>query len=196
MVDVLEFETRKTLEELQREDMRALGCLLLSMTTGTEVSVSDIYRNNTQQQQSMFLNQYLGFVRQNYSRDLHSLIETLLNPTMPPPPIRAVAANMAIRVFEEMDGVHSSMDQMHDALLGVYESGRALRLMLKLAFVNERPEMGIDQRWSESGDCYILKLFRDFGELLLFNAHAFLSLVMLWFLRSRSTNWLLSLSSS
>lgn len=185
VVDVLEFETRKTLEELQREDMRALGCLLLSMTTGTEVSVSDIYRNNTQQQQSMFLNQYLGFVRQNYSRDLHSLIETLLNPTMPPPPIRAVAANMAIRVFEEMDGVHSSMDQMHDALLGVYESGRALRLMLKLAFVNERPEMGIDQRWSESGDCYILKLFRDFGELLLFNVHAFLSLVMLWFLRSR-----------
>ena len=163
----MEYETRKTLDELQREDMRALGCLLLSMTTGTEVSVSDVYRNTTQQQQSMFLNQYLGFTRQNYSRDLHSLIETLLNPTMPPPPIRAVASSMAVRVFEEMDGVHSSMDSMHDALMGVYESGRALRLMLKLAFVNERPEFGIDQRWSESGDCYILKLFRDFGELLL-----------------------------
>ena len=66
---------------------------LLSMTTGAEVSVSDVYRNNTQQEQSMILNQYLGFVRQNYSRDLHTLIETLLNPLMPPPPIRAVAAN-------------------------------------------------------------------------------------------------------
>jgi len=158
----LEFETRKTLEELQGEDMRALGCLLLSMTTGTEVSVSDVYRNNSLQQQIMILNQYLGFVRQNYSRDLHSLIETLLNPNMAPPPIRAIAANMAVRVFEEMDGVHSSIDGMHDALMGLYELGRALRLMLKLAFVNERPEFGIDQRWSESGDCYILKLFRDF----------------------------------
>ncbi|KAL3797371.1 hypothetical protein HJC23_010497 [Cyclotella cryptica] len=162
IVDVLEFEARKTLEELQREDMRALGCLLLSMTTGTEVSVSDVYRNNSLQQQIMILNQYLGFVRQNYSRDLHSLIEMLLNPNITPPPIRAVAANMAVRVFEEMDGLHSSIDGMHDALMGVYESGRALRLMLKLAFVNERPEFGIDQRWSESGDCYVLKLFRDF----------------------------------
>jgi PAB-dependent poly(A)-specific ribonuclease subunit 3 len=71
---------------------------------------------------------------------------------------------MAVRAFEEMDAAHSSMDGMHDALMGVYESGRALRLMLKLAFVNERPEFGIDQRWSESGDCYILKLFRDFGK--------------------------------
>jgi hypothetical protein len=34
---------------------------------------------------------------------------------------------------------------------------------LKLAFVNERPEFGIDTSWSESGDCYILKLFRDYG---------------------------------
>jgi PAB-dependent poly(A)-specific ribonuclease subunit 3 len=74
---------------------------------------------------------------------------------------------MAVRAFEEMDGVHASMDQMHDSLMGVYESGKALRLLLKLAFVNERPEFGIDQRWSELGDCYILKLFRDLGEFLI-----------------------------
>lgn len=164
IVDVLEFEARKSLEELQLEDMRALGCLLLSMTTGTEVTVNDVYRNNSQQQQLMILGQYLGFVRQNYSRDLHSLIESLLNPSMPPPGIRAVATNMAVRAFEEMDGAHSCIDEMHGSLSGIYESGRALRLMLKLAFVNERPEFGIDKNWSESGDCYILKLFRDFGE--------------------------------
>ena len=33
---------------------------------------------------------------------------------------------------------------------------------LKLAFINERPEFGVDPRWSESGDCYVLKLFRDY----------------------------------
>jgi hypothetical protein len=38
---------------------------------------------------------------------------------------------------------------------------------MKLAFINERPEFGVDPRWSESGDCYVLKLFRDFGK---FNA--------------------------
>ena len=56
------------------------------------------------------------------------------------------------------------MDDMHNALMGIYESGRALKLLLKLAFVNERPEMGFDRNWSESGDCYVLKLFRDFGK--------------------------------
>ena len=139
VVDVLEFETRKGIEELQQQDMRALGCLLLSMTTGTEISVSDVYRNNTShRQQTMFLDQYLGFVRQNYSRDLRMLMETLLNPALPSRPVRDISASMAARVFEEMDGIHSSMDHMHDAMMGVYESGRALRLMLKLAFVNER----------------------------------------------------------
>ena len=35
IVDILEFEALKTLEELQRDDMRSLGCILLSMTTGS-----------------------------------------------------------------------------------------------------------------------------------------------------------------
>ena len=45
IIDILEFEARKGLEELQSADMRALGCILLSMTTGTEINVNDIYNN-------------------------------------------------------------------------------------------------------------------------------------------------------
>ncbi len=175
IVDILEYETRKSLEDLQMEDMRSLGCLILSMTTGTEVTINDITLRNTnsmspsqqhQQQQRIMemLNQYSNFVRQHYSRDLHSLMEALVNPTVVPPVIENVARSMTMRIMEEMDGAHSCMDGMNGALAGLYESGRALRLMLKLAFVNERPEFGIDKNWSESGDCYILKLFRDFGK--------------------------------
>ena len=145
IVDILEFEARKPLEELQREDMRALGCILLSMTTGTEITVNDACKNNSLQQQMMILGQYLAFVHQNYSRELHSLIESLLNPNMAPPTIQTVASSVAARALEEMDGAHICIDRMHSTLSGIYESGRALKLMLKLAFVNERPEFGFDK---------------------------------------------------
>ncbi|EFJ48971.1 hypothetical protein VOLCADRAFT_47929, partial [Volvox carteri f. nagariensis] len=38
------------------------------------------------------------------------------------------------------------------------DNGRLLRLLAKLNFVTERP----DSTWPETGDRYVLKLFRDF----------------------------------
>jgi PAB-dependent poly(A)-specific ribonuclease subunit 3 len=151
IVDILEFEARKTLEELQRDDMRALGCILLSMTTGTEIHMNDIYRGNSVTTQGQILIPYFDFVRQNYSRELFVLIHSLLNPGSPPQNVRGVASSMAMRAFEELDEAHTCIDNMDGSLVGIYESGRALRLLLKLAFVNERPEFGIDKNWSESG---------------------------------------------
>lgn len=163
IADILEFEARRGLDELQDADMRALGCILLSMTTGAEVGADDIYRGgSTVQQQAQVLSEYLQFVKQNYSREMHVLVHSLLYPGARPSGIHAVAESLAMRAFDELDGAHGCIDEMHGALAGIYESGRAMRLLLKLAFVNERPEFGIDKNWSESGDCYILKLFRDF----------------------------------
>lgn len=34
--------------------------------------------------------------------------------------------------------------------------------MVKLGFINERPEFDLDPSWSETGDRYLLKLFRDY----------------------------------
>lgn len=34
--------------------------------------------------------------------------------------------------------------------------------MSKLGFINERAEFELDSRWSDTGDRYILKLFRDY----------------------------------
>ena len=42
------------------------------------------------------------------------------------------------------------------------ENGRLLRLLVKLGFVNERPDSDTDPNWSETGDRYLLKLFRDY----------------------------------
>jgi PAB-dependent poly(A)-specific ribonuclease subunit 3 len=170
IVDILEFESRKGLEELQEMDMRSLGCILLSMTTGTEINISDLYTNGgqqhqqQQQQEERILYEYMKFVQQNYSRDLYTIVQSLLHPNTPPANIQSVASSMAMHAFDELDDAYICIDERHTSLIGIYESGRALQLVLKLAFVNERPEFGIDTNWSESGDCYILKLFRDYGE--------------------------------
>ena len=37
-------------------------------------------------------------------------------------------------------------------------------MLLKLGFINERPEFGPNRRWQQSGDCYLLTLFRDYGK--------------------------------
>lgn len=66
--------------------------------------------------------------------------------------------------------------------MGELENGRLVRLLCKFGFINERPEcelsLGLpisrkayvsffyrfdrEPRWSETGDRYIIKLFRDY----------------------------------
>jgi PAB-dependent poly(A)-specific ribonuclease subunit 3 len=52
-------------------------------------------------------------------------------------------------------------DALHSELARALEHGRLVRLMAKLNFVNERPEFEHDRQWAETGDRYLLKLFRD-----------------------------------
>ena len=43
-----------------------------------------------------------------------------------------------------------------------YESSRLSKLVIKLGLINERDLDHHDSVWSESGDRYVLKLFRDY----------------------------------
>ncbi|CAB9518901.1 PAN2-PAN3 deadenylation complex subunit PAN3 [Seminavis robusta] len=152
VLDALEFEARKTAVELQGQDIRDLGRIILSITTGSEV-------NQTTDNEQFARCE--AFLAQNYSRDLHGLTMTLIKSARPPS-ILEVSRAVAQRALDEQDAAYVTLDKTETALSSEYESGRAIRLMLKLAFVNERPEFGPNRRWSQSGDCYVLSLFRDF----------------------------------
>jgi PAB-dependent poly(A)-specific ribonuclease subunit 3 len=41
------------------------------------------------------------------------------------------------------------------------ENGRLMRLMVKLGMITERRDQDTDPSWAETGDRYLLKLFRD-----------------------------------
>jgi PAB-dependent poly(A)-specific ribonuclease subunit 3 len=153
VVDALEYEARKNVVDLQRDDVRDLGRLIVTLATGTEITRSTPPDAEAMQACEMYL-------AQHYSRDLHSLAMTLIR-SAHPPTIMDVSRAMAGRIFDELDGVHMAYDRCEQALASEYESGRALRLLLKLGFINERPEFGMNRRWAQSGDCYVLTLFRD-----------------------------------
>ena len=155
IVDALEFEARKHIADLQAADIRDLGRLIISMATGTEIT--GMTDNNT-------FSNCESFVAQNYSRELHNLAVTLIRSRPRPPSIDEVSQAIAQHCFEEQDNTYRSFDRVERALSSEYESGRALRLLLKLGFINERPELGPNRRWAHSGDCYVLSLFRDYGK--------------------------------
>ncbi|KAK7203687.1 PAB-dependent poly(A)-specific ribonuclease subunit PAN3 [Myxozyma melibiosi] len=53
-------------------------------------------------------------------------------------------------------------DSLESELAREVENGRLVRLLCKFNFINERPEYDHDPAWSETGDRYLLKLFRDY----------------------------------
>ncbi|KAE8249435.1 hypothetical protein A4X03_0g6610 [Tilletia caries] len=66
------------------------------------------------------------------------------------------------RCAEELDAALNWGDLLEGELMKETENARLVRLVCKLGLINERPEFDHDPRWSETGDRYIIKLFRDF----------------------------------
>lgn len=90
------------------------------------------------------------------------------------------------RFYTQLDAVQNHSDNLENELSKEMENGRLFRLLVKLGSINERPEynfyllislffcfffhciyyfvfrFNLDPAWSETGDRYMLKLFRDY----------------------------------
>lgn len=146
IVDMVEADSRKSVAEMQTEDCVKLGYLLLAL----------VARHITTPKNA---EQALQILTQNFSQDLQRLAGALLQGKST---IAQVSQMIAGRSYDELDQFMAAGDALHNHLRGEYESTRLLRLMFKLQHVNERPEFSRDNQWSETGDRYILKLFRDY----------------------------------
>ena len=149
VLDVLEFETRKSASELQQDDLIKLGRVVLSLMTRAVITAK-----NTDDATVL--------MKQNFSQDLQRVVLALLSGKVN---INQLCSNPLVsdRIHEELDTAVAAADALHSHLRSEYENGRMLRLMMKLGFVNERPadHNPMQPHWSETGDQYVLKLFRD-----------------------------------
>jgi PAB-dependent poly(A)-specific ribonuclease subunit 3 len=145
VADVVEYESRKLLPELQVEDIVRLGHLMLSLVSRSVVNSKNV-------------DQAMSLLQQHFRPDLYQVISTLLAGK----PIAHVCHLISDRIQDELDSSMAATDALHSHLRNEYENGRLLKLTIKLGLINERPEYHRAPQWSETGDRYILKLFRDY----------------------------------
>jgi PAB-dependent poly(A)-specific ribonuclease subunit 3 len=125
-------------------------------------------------------------VAKRYSPDVKNLITLLLaKPSLggssgaPPITISYIAQLISHRMIGTLQHSLSHIDATEAEIAREVANGRYLRLLIKLGMINERPEYepagtapdgsplpprerDARDRWSETGDRYLLKLFRDY----------------------------------
>ncbi|XP_046996275.1 PAN2-PAN3 deadenylation complex subunit PAN3 isoform X1 [Schistocerca americana] len=159
IADVLSFDPTATnplhlIPHYQQEDLTALGKLVLALGCR---SLMAIQRENIQTS--------LDLVTRTYSSDLRNLIMYLLSSQQQQQQPRNVTDLMPMigaRFYTQLDAAQMRADILENELAKEMENGRLCRLLVKLGTVNERPELNMDPTWAETGDRYMLKLFRDY----------------------------------
>ena len=157
--DVLHLDTRRPIEDLQQEDFFHLGRLILGIATNTPPrNIQDNWASLDQ----------LGRI---YSQDLKDRISWLLSPPPPasngvpsvqPKTVEVLLTDLAQHTTDLLDASLNMQDEISSYLSRELENGRHFRLAAKLGVINERPEFDGEPSWSETGERYTLKLFRDY----------------------------------
>ncbi|KAI8907247.1 kinase-like domain-containing protein [Gorgonomyces haynaldii] len=149
LLDILSHDSTKPLVHLQHEDLWNFGQMILVLSCGSFSALHNMQIS-------------MDFVTRNYSNDLKSVILYLLSSPTNFKTIDDVVTMIAPKMLVEVGTHLHSEDKLEDTLQGELENGRLVRLMCKLGFINERPEFDRDPTWAETGDRYLLKLFRDY----------------------------------
>lgn len=153
ILDVVQFESNtKSVQELQQEDLIKFGKLILSLTTNTLPA----HLNN--------IPAALETLAAKYSANLKDAVAWLVTPPNPgePKSIEHFISGIANHMTTFFDLALQDNDEKQYHLARELENGRAARIMMKLMTIVERGELGGAQAWSETGDRYQLKLFRDY----------------------------------
>lgn len=151
ILDVVQFEAQRPLLELQQEDFIHFGKLILAIGTNN-LSPNIVLKNAVDQ---------LG---RTYTSELRDIVAWLLTPAQPPSTksIDEFLGGIAGHVASAFDNSLHTIDTQTSELSRELENGRLVRLVTKLGTINERQEYDGDRNWSENGERYMLKLFRDY----------------------------------
>uniref|UniRef100_A0A1I7UHN0 PAN2-PAN3 deadenylation complex subunit PAN3 n=1 Tax=Caenorhabditis tropicalis TaxID=1561998 RepID=A0A1I7UHN0_9PELO len=138
------------IQQQQNEDLNMFGNLIVALATGRANGYrKDLYPGSKK------------FIEDNFSMDLRNVIGFLHN-NGTRKTINEIMPMIGGRFFTVMESMQSKSDLMEAELSKELENGRLFRLIAKMNTVLERVEYGADEKWSETGDRFMLKLFRDY----------------------------------
>ncbi|ORZ24040.1 hypothetical protein BCR42DRAFT_402124 [Absidia repens] len=149
IMDVLQYDGGQNVARYQQEDLLSFGKLVVALACNSLQSFHN-------------LPQSFEFISRYYSPDLKNLVLFLLGKPQPTKTIDEAIKLIGPRILHEINCSQYYTDALESELSKELENGRLVRLLSKLGFINERPEFDMDPRWSETGDRYIIKLFRDY----------------------------------
>ncbi|XP_043585940.1 PAN2-PAN3 deadenylation complex subunit PAN3 isoform X1 [Bombus pyrosoma] len=153
--DVVTFEGNSAnplslIAHYQQEDLIALGKLVLALACRSLLAV---HRDNMQAS--------LELVARSYSADLRNLILYLLS-NQARRSVTDLMPMIGARFYTQLDAIQLRSDVLENELSKELENGRLFKLLVKLGTINERPDLNMEPTWAETGDRYMLKLFRDY----------------------------------
>ncbi|EPB86185.1 hypothetical protein HMPREF1544_06997 [Mucor circinelloides 1006PhL] len=149
ILDVLQYDGVLNVARQQQEDLLSFGKLIIALACNSLQSFTDIAQS-------------FEYIARYYSPDLKNLILYLLSKPLPTKNIDEIIVMIGPRILHEINCSQFYNDELESELSRELENGRLVRLMAKMGFINERPEFDMDPGWSETGDRYLIKLFRDY----------------------------------
>ncbi|KAG5646197.1 hypothetical protein DXG03_004251 [Asterophora parasitica] len=151
VIDVLMHDTHQDIGVLQQDDLTMFGRLLFALCC-----------NNVTASSGQNFQKSLDFIGRNYTPEIKNAALFLISKGGPHRSIDQLLDMIRSKVILEMEDALNGNDRLEHELLGELENARLVRLLCKFGFINERPEFAREPRWSETGDRYIIKLFRDY----------------------------------
>ncbi|CAO1314321.1 unnamed protein product [Diamesa tonsa] len=154
ITDIISFDPNQQnpfhlVNHYQQDDLTSLGKLVIALACRC---LQSVHRDQIQHS--------IDLISRHYSSDLKNLITYLLAPK--PRTVVEVMPMIGARFYTHLESIQNHCDMQENELLKEMENGRLYRLMVKLGTINERPELNLDVTWSETGNRYMLKLFRDY----------------------------------
>lgn len=151
VLDVVQFDNAFQLDALKNEDFVQLGRLILSIAGNANASLN--------------MTKAMDHLTRTYTPKLRECVNWLISNepgTVAEKNIDSFLQGISSEMVQTMDMQFHETDTLTQTLMSELENGRLVRLVAKLGLINERPEYEHNPQWSETGERYYLKLFRDY----------------------------------
>lgn len=157
ILDVVQFESsqQRPLADIQQEDLVQFGKVMLSLAT---LTAQPDYLNNNMQR-------LMDGLAMKYSPSLAEAISWLISPPGPGDKAKHIdtfITRISMHLVNFADQALRANDSLTSELTRELENGRLVRLLCKLNAITERGDHAGEAAWSENGERYPLKLFRDY----------------------------------
>ncbi|KAK4649643.1 PAB-dependent poly(A)-specific ribonuclease subunit 3 [Podospora bellae-mahoneyi] len=154
ILDVVQYDHNLPIQELQGEDLVKFAKVILCLATGMPPNL--LQSSNTKAALDSLV---------KYSRSLRDALQFLLSPVAPngqPHTIAHFLTMIAPQLAQQANNTLRENDEQQYWLAREIENGRIARNVMKLSAILERGDLGSQSNWSEVGDRFQLKLFRDY----------------------------------